>query len=71
MIIPLRLQFGEITVEFWFDEDHPIEEFLDDCVLVLGVRVGDRIEFCGGVFIYACLYTLCRSCVLIRASTGL
>jgi hypothetical protein len=32
-------------MEFGFDEDNTVEEFLDDCVLALVIRIGDRLQF--------------------------
>lgn len=42
-------------MKFRFDKDDTIEEFRDYFVLVLAVRIGDRLEFDFSFFIDCCL----------------
>lgn len=53
-------------MEFWFDEDDAVEEFLDYGVLVIVERVGDGLKFGRGIFVDGSLNGLSCSCVLMR-----
>lgn len=57
-------------MQFWLDEDDPIEQLLDYCVLVVLVLLRDRAQFGLGFLVYSSLYALCVSCVLSTEIIG-
>ena len=54
-------------MQFWLDEDNPIEQLLHDCVLVLVELLGYRGQFSVGFLVHGGLDALSVSCVLQMA----
>lgn len=66
----LGLNFGEIAMQLGLYEDDTVEEFLDDGVLVLVVRVGYAFEADLSLLVHSGLRVGCGARMLNRSEVG-
>ena len=48
-------EFLQVSVKLWSDQDDPIEQLLNDCILLFSIRVIDSSNLLLGVFVYRIL----------------